>query len=142
MSSIGRLKPNYKGVPAAVTNHMQGLIDSSRSYLRDSASSLEEGRVDTAGELLWKSMEAAVKAVAASRGLSLRSESNVWNYAAVLEESMDQRGSFQAAFHGAYSLWAHDSWYGLTPEQWHLLRENIASGVEELLDLASRGSRR
>jgi len=53
----------------------------STHYLENGLRSLQEGDVEKTGEFLWGSMAAAVKAVAARRGLSLQSHRDIRRYA-------------------------------------------------------------
>ena len=115
-------------------------INRSRSYLGDAESSLQDGQIEAAGPSLWRSMEEAVKAVAASRGLKLRSETNVWNYATALAEIMGDESQFALAFRYAYHVYVDSYGYGLALSDSPSLHEYIAAGVRELLDLAASGS--
>ena len=121
------------GVAKPVDEH----ITRSRTQLGDAEEFLDEGRVGKAAPLLWDSLEEALKAVAASRGLHLRSEANVSNFASALAETMGESSPFVVAFREAYFLYVDSFGYQLTVAQWQLIREHVAAGVAELLDLAS-----
>ena len=73
-------------------------IDRCLAHLEDSEGFLEDGQVENAIQAVWNSMEEAVKAVAASRGLNLRSEASVWNYASALVEDAGDPQSLRHRF--------------------------------------------
>ena len=123
-------------------SHLEEYVSFSRSYLVQAAASIENGLAAAAGETLWKSITQSIKAVAARRGLNLRSESAIWDYAGVLAAGAGNTSAFPLAFHHAYLL-NNDAYEGqLTPAYWLLLYENVAAGVTELLDMASQGAGR
>ena len=115
-------------------------IELSRSYLQEASALLQAGQTPRVGHLLLNSMEEALKAVAASRGLNLRSESNTWDFATALASTMDDGSPVATAFNDAYFLYTDPYGYNLNHGQIQLLHEGIAAGVRELLDMAARSS--
>lgn len=126
----------------AVASPVKEYISRSQSYLQDAENSLQEGWVEIASQCLQRSLEEALKAVAASRGLNLRSDLNIWNYASALAESMGDDSLFAITLPAARFVYVDSYGYSLTPEEWQLFHGSIAAGVRELLDMATRGSRR
>ena len=118
--------------------HVKEHASLSQSYLAEAASSIENGLAPEAGEALCKSISEGIRAVAASRGLNLRSEGSVWDYASVLAAGIDDTRAFPRAFYYTYLLYS-DAYEGhLTLESWRPLYKNTADGVADLLSMASR----
>ena len=114
-----------------------GYVARTRQYLDNAYASLEQGEVEKAGEFLWGSMAQAVKAVAASRGVQLRSHGAVRDYAIVL--ARDNRDlALREAFVEAISL--HQNFYesGLTREIVLDYGERIRPAIGRLLRLIPR----
>ena len=114
-------------------------IDRSIAHLEDSEGFLEDGQVEMAIQAVWNSMEEAVKAVAASRGLNLRSEASVWNYAGALAEDAGDRSPVAIAFRSASLLYADSDSYELTMGDLIAVHGNITAGIRDLLHRASPG---
>ncbi len=107
--------------------------------LQAAETALQQGQPEVSGRHLLHSLMDALKAVASSRGLNLRSEANVWNYAEALATGWTNPPAFSAVYPVARFLFVDSSGYGFTLEQLHSHMEYIAPGVRELLDLARGG---
>lgn len=80
----------------------------SRHYLENSQSAIELGELEKAGEFLWGSMALAIKAVAAFKGIELRSHRLLWDYAKEVSRDLREESIF-TAFRDANSL--HSNFY-------------------------------
>lgn len=121
------------GAPLQVS----GYAARSREYLSNAYLSLERDELEKAGEFLWGSMAQAIKAVAASVGIQLRSHGDVWRYVTVLSRELDYPGILEA-FRDANSL--HQNFYesGLTRDIILNSGEGITTAVGRLLALIPR----
>ena len=123
--------------------HLEEYVAFSRSYLAQAANSLQHGLATEAGEALWRSISKGIKAVAVGRGLNLRSQSAIWDYADVLAAGRGNARALPLASQHAYLL--YNGAYRepeLTMAYWLLVYETVAAGVTELLDTACRGAGR
>jgi uncharacterized protein (UPF0332 family) len=87
---------------------LQRYIVNARHYLDNAFRFIAEGDVAKASEFLWGSMAEAVKAVAAMKGISLRSHRAIWDYANDMAKELDDPSVFNA-FRAAHSL--HSNFY-------------------------------
>ncbi len=114
-----------------------GYVARSRHYLENAYVSLERGEVEKAGEFLWGSMAQAIKAVAAFKGVELRSHGAVRDFAMVLAKD-NRDPALREAFAEANSL--HQNFYesGLTREIVLEYGERIRPAVGRVLSLIPR----
>lgn len=82
-------------------------------YYENALRFLEEGETEKAAEFLWGSVAEALKAVAATRGIVLRSHRDVREYARELAKELNDRSIFDG-FKEANSLHADFYEAGLT----------------------------
>jgi len=80
----------------------------SSHYLENSQSAIVLGELEKAGEFLWGSMALAIKAVAAIKGIELRSHGKLWDYAKEVSKDLREDSIF-TAFRDANSL--HSNFY-------------------------------
>ena len=80
----------------------------SRHYLENSQSAIDLGELEKAVEFLWGSMALAIKAVAAFKGIELRSHRLLWDYAREVSRELQEESIF-TAFRDANSL--HSNFY-------------------------------
>jgi uncharacterized protein (UPF0332 family) len=120
-----------------ITQQLQRYTDRCREYLQNSYASLEQNEVEKAGEFLWGSMAQAIKAVAASKNIELRSHAAIWEYARGLSKDLEDPALFDA-FRNADSL--HRNFYesGLTREIVLTSGERIRYAVGMLMDMIPR----
>jgi hypothetical protein len=120
-----------------ISQQLLGYVARSRHYLENAYASLELGEVEKAGEFLWGSMAQAVKAVAAFKGVELRSHRDVGDYVRVLSRNM-RDPALREAFTAANSL--HQNFYesGLTREIVLDHGERIRPAIGRLLRLIPR----
>lgn len=104
-------------------------------YLGNAYAALEAGEPEKAGEFLWGSMAQALKAVAATNDIQLRSHARVGEYARQLAIELGDR-RLRDAFTVASYL--HSNFYetGLSPEEVTAYAEDIRRAVGKLLELA------
>lgn len=106
----------------------------SRHYLENSRSAIDLGELEKASEFLWGSMALAVKAVAAFKGIKLRSHRILWDY--VRSVSMELKDeSIYTAFRDANSL--HSNFYetGLSLNLLLESEERIRQAVGKLISM-------
>ena len=106
----------------------------SMHYLENAFRFIEAGDAEKASEFLWGSMAQALKAVAASRGISLRTHERLKRYAMDLaKERQDE--NIKNAFYRAQSL--HSNFYetGLLIEDVAISAEDVRAVVGKLLSL-------
>ncbi|MBI4203126.1 MAG: hypothetical protein HY532_08460 [Chloroflexi bacterium] len=105
-----------------------------RVYLDNASKALDAAEPQKAGEFLWGGMAAAVKALAAYRGIRLRSHRDIWDYARAAAKELDDEEIF-VAFRDANSL--HGNFYeaGLTREEILVVDDGIRRIIRMLLDL-------
>lgn len=93
-------------------------------YLENAYKFLDAGDLEKASEFLWGSLVEALKAVAASKDIKLRSHRDVWNYATGLARALGDE-SIKLAFDYARSL--HSNFY-----ESGLMLEDVITGVEHI----------
>ena len=76
--------------------------------MENSQSAIVLGELEKAGEFLWGSMALAIKAVAAFKGIELRSHGRLWDYAKEVSRDLREESIF-VAFRDANSL--HSNFY-------------------------------
>ena len=103
-------------------------------YLENAFIFIEAGDSEKASEFLWGSMAEALKAVAASRDIWLKSHRDIRNYAKELAEAL-QDGSIGHTFDNAQAL--HSNFYesGLILEDVVTCAEDVKDAVGKLLGL-------
>ena len=108
--------------------------DRSRLYLSNAAAMFREGHPEKSSEMLWGGMAQALKAVAASKEIKLKSHRDIRNYArALAKERIDEK------LQGAFSLteMLHSNFYEGFTDAGSMLSHSkeIRASVETLLDL-------
>jgi hypothetical protein len=93
-------------------------------YFKNALRYIEMGDSEKASELLWGSMSQALKAVAANRGMRLKSHKDIRNYAMEVTRAM-RDDSIWHAFTTAQSL--HSNFY-----ETGLMLEDVAVGAKEI----------
>lgn len=108
-------------------------------YLGNAFKSLEAGEPEKAGEFLWGSMAQAVKAVAATRDIKLRSHNQLRDYANSLGKEIEDM-NISAHFQLANSL--HSNFYEteLRTVDVALLAEQIRPTIGKLLSFVPDNS--
>ncbi len=103
-------------------------------YFENAIKSIDAGNAEKASEFLWGSMAQALKAVAASRNIQLKSHEQIRNYAMELARGLKDE-SLRHAFDKAQSL--HSNFYecGLTLEDVSIGAEDIKVALTKLLSL-------
>ncbi len=93
-------------------------------YFENALRYIEAGDSEKASEFLWGSMSQALKAVAANRGIQLKSHNDIRNYTREVTRAM-QDDSIWHAFTTAQSL--HSNFY-----ETGLILEDVAVGAKEV----------
>ena len=103
-------------------------------YFENALHSIEVGDAEKASEFLWGSMAQALKAVAASRDIWLKSHKAIRDYAMELARAQKD-DSIRHTFNNAQSL--HGNFYesGLLLEDVAMSAEDVKITVARLLDL-------
>ena len=103
-------------------------------YFENAIKYIEKGDAEKASEFLWGSMAQALKAVAASKDIWLKSHNQIKNYALALSREFHD-DSIRHAFFYAQSL--HSNFYetGLLLEDVAGAAEDIKKTVKQLLAL-------
>lgn len=103
-------------------------------YLENAFSALGAGDPEKAGEFLWGSLAQALKAVAASKEIELRSHWDIADYAKELARELEDKSIFDVFGHASY---LHSNFYeaGLRMEDVEIYAEEIREMVRKLLDL-------
>ena len=106
----------------------------STHYLENAFSYIEAGDTEKAGEFLWGSMAQALKAVAASKGIEIRSHRGLLDYARELAKELKDESIFMVS-RNAESL--HRNFYelGYELEEVYISAEEIKATVGKLLSL-------
>ena len=108
-------------------------------YLDNGLRFLQEDDVEKAGEFLWGSMAAAVKAVAAGRGLRLQSHRDLRRYARRLAEERNEPDIFRDFIQAEH---LHANFYDVFLERQDMeaVVPDIRNRVTSLLELAGDSS--
>jgi len=103
-------------------------------YLENAFSSIEVGDVEKASEFLWGTMAQALKAVAASKGIELRTHWAITDYAKELTRELNDKAIYDVFGHASY---LHSNFYeaGLRLEDVSVYAEEIRDMARKLLDL-------
>lgn len=103
-------------------------------YLENAYKFIDAGDVEKASEFLWGSMAQAIKAVAATKEITLKSHRQLWDYTESLSKELDNKSIFDSFFH-ANSL--HSNFYECELELKDVIRvaEEIRMTVDTLLSL-------
>jgi hypothetical protein len=106
-------------------------------YLENAFSFIEAGDAEKASEFLWGSMAEALKAVAASKEIRIRSHRELRNYAMDLAKQL-QDESIRNTFDRARSL--HSNFYetGLMLEDVDICAQDVRATVAKLLGLIAK----
>lgn len=113
---------------------LETYLTNTYGYLDNAFRSLAVGEVEKAGEFVWGSMAAAIKAVAAYKGIPLRSHRDIWDYARNIAKELNAKNIFDD-FLKANSL--HSNFYesGLRREDVLLILEDVRPTINQLLHL-------
>jgi hypothetical protein len=103
-------------------------------YFENAFHFVEAGDLEKASEFLWGSMAEALKAVAASRGIRLKSHKEIRDYAMELARALKDE-SIRHAFNNAQSL--HSNFYesGLMLEDVAIGADDVKTAVAKLFSL-------
>ena len=106
----------------------------SSHYLENASVSIKAGDLEKASEFIWGSMAEALKAVAASKEIRIRSHKQLRNYVMEVAKAL-QDDDIRHAFDYAQSL--HSNFYesGLTLEEVAIGAEDVKAVVAKLLSL-------
>lgn len=96
----------------------------SSHYLENAFVAIEAGDLEKASEFIWGSMAQALKAVAASREIQIRSHKQLRDYAMELARVLNDK-TIRDSFERAQSL--HSNFY-----ESGLLLEDVAMGAEDV----------
>jgi regulator of sigma D len=111
-------------------------VERSRHYLRNASKFISTGDSVKAGEFLWGSMAQALKAVAASKEISLRNHARIWNYVESLTKELEDKSIYDAFVKANF---LHTNFYESELELKDVRRmaEDIRIAVDKLLNLVS-----
>lgn len=117
------------------TPDLQKYASQSIRYLENALKSIAQSDFDKASEFLWGSIAEALKAVAAKKGLTLRTHGELWDYARGLAKELGDRSIYDGFFK-ANSL--HSNFYEskLSPQDVVAVAESVRDTVGKLLKLA------
>ena len=113
----------------------------SMHYLKNALHFIEVDDAEKASEFLWGSMAEAIKAVAASKGIQLKSHIDLRNHAMELTKVLQDESIRNAFFH-AQSL--HSNFYetGLLMEDVNICAEEIRATMAKLFKLVDGGKKK
>ena len=111
-------------------NEVKKYETQSNYYYKNALEFIEGGKAEKASEFLWGSMSQALKAVASSRGIRLRSHRQIRDYAAALARALRDK-SIWHAFNTAQSL--HSNFY-----ESGLLLEDVIMGAEDVKTVVAK----
>lgn len=116
------------------TNLIDKYASQSIRYLENAFEALNKEDYDKASEFLWGSVAEAIKAVAASKGVTLRSHVELWDWARMISKELGDENIYNAFFK-ANSL--HSNFYEvrLKPEDVLIAVDSIRYFVGKLLRL-------
>lgn len=103
-------------------------------YLKNASKSIDAGNADKASEFLWGSMAEALKALALSRGISLKNHRRIWDYAESLPKELGDKSIYDAFLHANF---LHTNFYESELELKDIRRmaEDVRMTVGKLLSL-------
>jgi hypothetical protein len=103
-------------------------------YLENAFSFIKASEAEKAGEFLWGSLAQALKAVAASKGIELKTHWDITDYAKALAKQQGDRSIFDVFGHASY---LHSNFYeaGLRIKDVVIYAEEIGAMVRKLLAL-------
>lgn len=113
-------------------NAVKKYAEQSLRYLENGLISLNQGDYDKASEFLWGSIAQAVKAVAASKGMELKTHRELWDFTRELTKEMADSKVYEAFRTASY---LHTNFYEveLGPEEVLLASDAIRAVVGRLL---------
>ena len=117
-----------------VKNGVEKYRDQSIHYLENAFATLDAGEIEKASEFLWGSLAQALKALAASKGIQLRTHWNISDYARELAKELGDKSIYDVFGHASY---LHSNFYeaGLRKEDVDSYAEDIRAMVRKLLEL-------
>ena len=103
-------------------------------YLKNASKFIDAGNSDKSSEFLWGSMAQALKALASSKGISLRTHRQIWNYVETLTKELEDKSIYDAFLHANF---LHTNFYEAELELKDVRRvaEDIRMTVDKLLIL-------
>jgi hypothetical protein len=106
----------------------------SMHYLENAYKFIDAGDAEKASEFLWGSMAQAIKAVAATKELALKSHRDLWDYADALSKELGDKSIYDSFLH-ANSL--HSNFYECELELKDVIRvaEEVRTTIAKLLSL-------
>ena len=113
-------------------NAIKKYMEQSLRYLENGLISLNQGDYDEASEFLWGSIAQAVKAIAATKGMELKTHRELWEFTRELTKEMGDPNIYEAFRTASY---LHTNFYEveLGPEEVILASDNIRAVVGRLL---------
>lgn len=107
-------------------------MDQSLRYLENGLASLSQGDYDKASEFLWGSMANAIKAVAASKGIELKTHKQLWYFTRELAKELGDQKVYETFRTASY---LHTNFYEveLGPVEVLEASENIKAMISQLL---------
>lgn len=101
-------------------------------YLENAFESIQAGEVEKASEFLWGSLAQALKAVAASKGIELKTHWDITDYAKALTKQQGDKSIYDVFGHASY---LHSNFYeaGLRMEDVQIYAVEIRDMVRKLL---------
>jgi hypothetical protein len=108
-------------------------------YLKNASRFVDAGDAEKSSEFLWGSMAQALKAVADSKGIHLRSHREVRDYALALAKELNDKSIYDSFLHASY---LHSNFYEaeLELKDVRIIAEEIKTAVGELLNLIPQKS--
>ena len=105
-------------------------------YLKNASKFIDADDTEKSSEFLWGSMAQALKAVAASKGIHLRSHREVRDYAQALAKELNDKSIYDSFLHASY---LHSNFYEaeLELKDVRIIAEMIKTAVGKLLELIS-----
>ena len=108
----------------------------SRYYLRNASKFIDADNTEKASEFLWGSMAQAIKALAASKGIHLKTHNQIRQYVNSITKELGDKSIYDTFIKANF---LHVNFYEseLNMEDVRLIAEDIRIGVEKLLDLVN-----
>lgn len=119
-----------------VTIQTEKYADRSRYYLKNASRFIDAGDTEKASEFLWGSMAQAVKALASSKGIQLKTHNQIRKYINSATRELGDKSIYDTFIKANF---LHGNFYEseLDMEDIRLMGDDIREGVEKLLDLLS-----
>lgn len=113
---------------------VENYINRSLHYLRNASNFIDSNNPEKASEFLWGSMAQALKALAASRGIHLKTHNQIRNYVNDLTKDLKDKEIYDAFIKANY---LHTNFYEseLELKDVRLMAEDIRLAVGRLINL-------